>query len=258
MEHGTTYLRAIVLAITALFLLPLQAQAERDWEFSVSAFGGKALHSNESAKISQGPVIQGGIVTGTYNDATANDVNLNDAPTFGGKLTAWHLPRRYKWQPQIGLELDWTRFTADLHPQTVSATGGTVSVPGMELKTIEFLVPRDFSVNVLAANLLFRYPIGATPEMPQGRWYPYVGAGLGVQRATLSVVGFQETSYSPAVQGLVGVKFFLIKNLAIFAEIKRTTGWNKFDFEGAGVPPGYFEKNTISSNHFVAGVALHF
>ena len=119
-------------------------------------------------------------------------------------------------------------------------------------------MPQDFSVNVLAANLLFRYPIWATPEMPQGRWYPYVGAGLGVQRATLTVSGFQETSYSPAVQGLVGLKFFLINNVAIFAEIKRTTGWNKFDFEGAGAPPGFFEKYTITSNHIVAGVALHF
>ena len=120
------------------------------------------------------------------------------------------------------------------------------------------LTPIDFSVNVLAANLLFRYPIWATPEMPQGRWYPYVGAGLGAQRATLSTSGFQETSYSPAVQGLIGAKFFLVKNLAIFAEIKRTTGWNKFEYEGAGAPPGYFEKYTISSNHLVVGVALHF
>jgi hypothetical protein len=85
-----------------------------------------------------------------------------------------------------------------------------------------------------------------------------VGAGLGAQRATLSTSGFQETSYSPAVQLLVGAKFFLVKNLAIFAEIKRTTGWNKFEYEGAGAPPGYFEKYTISSNHLVAGVALHF
>ena len=250
-------IRAIVLTITALFVLPLQAQAERDWEFSVSAFGGKAYHSNESVKVSQGPVIVGGMVVGTYTDATGHGVNLNDAPTFGGKLTAWHLPRQYKWQPQIGIELDWTRFTADLHPQTVGATG-TVSVPGMELGSITFSGPQDFSVNVLAANLLFRYPIGATPEMPQGRWYPYVGGGLGAQRVTLSRNGFQETSYSPAVQGLVGVKFFLIKNLGIFVEAKRTTGWNKFDFADAGAPPGYFEKYTIASNHLVAGVALHF
>ena len=130
--------------------------------------------------------------------------------------------------------------------------------PGFELGHITFVNHQDFSVNVLAANLLFRYPIGATPEMPQGRWYPYVGGGLGVQRAALTRAGFEETSYSPAVPGLVGVKFFLIRNLAIFGEVKQTTGWNKFDFEGAGAPPGYFEKYTISSNHFVAGVALHF
>lgn len=133
--------RAIVLAATALFLLPLQAQAERNWEFSVGAFGGKALHSSESVKISQGSVFDAaGMVIGSYTDATANGVNLNDAPTFGGRLTAWNLPRQYKWQPQIGLELDWTRFTADLHPQTVGATG-TVNLPGFELGSITFSDP---------------------------------------------------------------------------------------------------------------------
>jgi hypothetical protein len=249
--------RIIVLAVTALFLLPLQAQAERNWEFSVGAFGGKAYHSNESMKFSDG---EGGVVTA----GTVYDINLNDAPTFGGKLTAWHLPRQYKWQPQIGLELDWTRFTADLHPQTNPAKG-TVTIPGMELVGITFdpsfnNAPIDFSVNVLAVNLLFRYPIWATPDMPQGRWYPYVGAGLGAQRAHMTYSGFyEETSYSPAVQGLIGAKFFLIKNLAIFAEIKRTTGWHMFDdFESVGAPPGFFNKFTISSNHIVAGVALHF
>jgi hypothetical protein len=32
-QLARTGVRTIVLAITALFLLPLQAQAERDWEF---------------------------------------------------------------------------------------------------------------------------------------------------------------------------------------------------------------------------------
>ena len=82
-------MRAIVLAITALFLLPLQIQAEWDWEFSVGAFGGRAYHSNESMKFSDG---QGGIVTA----GTAYNLNLNDTQTFGGKLTAWHLPRQHK------------------------------------------------------------------------------------------------------------------------------------------------------------------
>jgi len=82
MEHATwAGVRAIVLAVTALFLLPLQAQAERNWEFSAGVFGGKAYHSNESMKYSDG---QGGIVIA----GTAHGVNLNDAPTFGGNHTA--------------------------------------------------------------------------------------------------------------------------------------------------------------------------
>jgi hypothetical protein len=35
-------------------------------------------------------------------------------------------------------------------------------------------------------------------------------------------------------------------------------GWHMFDFEGFGAPPGFYEKYTIASNHFVVGVALHF
>ena len=61
--------RAIVLAVTALFLLPLQAQAERNWEFSVGAFGGNAFHSNEDLKINGG---QGNVVV----TGTAHQVNL--------------------------------------------------------------------------------------------------------------------------------------------------------------------------------------
>jgi hypothetical protein len=70
--------RAVVLAFTVLFLLPLQVQAERNWEFSVGAFGGKAFHSNEDIKFNFG---------------------------VGAGATA------------IGIELDFSRFTADLHPQ---------------------------------------------------------------------------------------------------------------------------------------------
>jgi hypothetical protein len=63
--------RAIVLAVTALFLLPLQAQAERDWEFSVGAFGGKDFHSNEDMKINSGD--NGNPVHGTVYGVTLND-----------------------------------------------------------------------------------------------------------------------------------------------------------------------------------------
>ena len=243
--------RAITLAVTALFLLPLQAQAERDWEFSVGAFGGGAFHSNEDLKINNGdPSFR---VIGRVHGVT-----LNDSGTFGGKLTAWYLPRKYNWQPQVGFELDFTRFTADMDPQLRGADG-TFPTPGFQLGSVQFNYVRDLSVNTLAANLMFRYPIWSTPDLPQGRIAPYVGIGVGAQRAVLSLqaVPYREVDYAPAGQLLVGMKFFVMKNLAVFGEYKRI--WASHNFTYSGVqPPGYEETWSVVTNILAGGVSIHF
>jgi len=138
-------------------------------------------------------------------------------PTFGAKVTAWYLPRQYNWQPQIGLELDYTKFTADLHPQIAGASGPH-SPPASNSDLGSSTAPQDFSVNILAANLLFRYPIWATPEMPQGRWYPYIGAGVGVERVRSSDFppGHEATNYAPAIQGTCRSKVFLDQEFCPF------------------------------------------
>ena len=244
--------RAIVLAVAALFLLPLQAQAERDWEFSAGVFGGKAFHSDQNMDINLGDY------GGPAAHGTIHGVTLNDSGTFGGKLTAFHLPRKYNWQPQVGLELDFTRFTADLHPQRRGAEG-TVNIPGMEIVGYTFNWVEDLSVNTLAANVLFRYPVWPTPDLPQGRIAPYVGIGIGVQRAVMSlqIVPHREVSYAPAGQVLVGMKFFVIKNLAFFGEYKRI--WSSHDFHDPALfSPGYEEKWSLATNVLVGGVSLHF
>ena len=244
--------RAIILAVTALFLLPLQAQAERDWEFSVGAFGGKAFHSDEDLKINSGDY------GGPPFNATIHGVTLNDSGTFGGKLTAWYLLRKYNWQPQVGFELDFTRFTADLYPQHRGADG-TIAIPGFQVGGYTFADVRDLSVNTLAANLMFRYPIWSTPDLPQGRIAPYVGIGVGAQRAVLSLqaVPYREVDYAPAGQLLVGMKFFVMKNLAIFGEYKRI--WSSHDFTYSGVqPPGYEETWSVVTNILAGGVSIHF
>ena len=95
----------------------------------------------------------------------------------------------------------------------------------------------DLSVNTLAANLLFRYPVWSTSDLPQGRITPYVGIGAGVQRAVMSLqfVPYREVDYAPAGQVLVGMKFFVIKNLAVFGEYKRI--WSSHDFTWSGIAP---------------------
>jgi Outer membrane protein beta-barrel domain len=252
MEQLTrTGVRTIVLAITALFLLPLQAQAERDWEFSAGVFGGKAFHSNQDLKINSGD-------NGDPFHGTVHGVQLNDSGTFGGKLTAWYLPKKYNWQPQVGFELDFTRFTADRHPQTQGADG-TVTTPGFQLTAVGIPWVTDMSVNTLAANLLFRYPVWSTPDLPQGRIAPYVGIGVGAQRAVLSLQDnpYREVDYAPAGQVLVGMKFFVMKNLAVFGEYKRI--WSSHHFSYTDVrPPGFEDTWSIATNVLVGGVSLHF
>jgi hypothetical protein len=57
-----------------------------------------------------------------------------------------------------------------------------------------------------------------------------VGIGVGAQRAVMSlqIVPHREVDYALAGQVLVGMKFFVMKNLAVFGEYKRI--WSSHDF----------------------------
>lgn len=238
------------VVLATVVLSPAVSPAEERWEFSLDAFGGKAFLENEDIKIRcQGCT--------TEFDGTAKDVRRVDSGSWGGRVTGWYLPRKYDWMPQIGLGLDWTRFTADVHGQA-AAGSGKVDIPGMEI--VGFTVrPKDFGVDIATINLMFRYPLGVTPGLPQGRLSPYVGFGGGVQRArfTDSLTGFRKADYAPAFEAIAGVKLFLFRNIAVFGEFKRTYAEHRFKFDNLR-PLDYQEKHNITANHLLAGVALHF
>lgn len=241
----------VAWAILAMTLLsPCVAQGEERWDFSIEAFGGKSFPENEDVEIRCGGCVPD-------FDGTAKRVKRTDSDSWGGRVTAWHLPRKYNWQPQIGLGLDWTRFTPDIHAQHTGGSG-RVNIPGMEIVGWD-LTPEDFNVDIVTLNLMFRYPFGVTPTLPQGRWSPYVGVGVGAQRARLTdpVLGFRRDDYSPAYEVVAGLKFFVFRHLAVFGEFKRTSAEHEFQF-GNVAPPGYEERHNITSNHLLAGVALHF
>lgn len=240
------------LAAACLLVSATPADAERNWEFSIGGYGGWAFHGDTTLQFNQGTNLSTLQVEPV--DAKATNVRFEDNTTFGAKLTAWHLPRKYSWQPQIGLEIDWTRFTADIPVGQVVPGFGTFLSTGTPIGFVVLGVAPEFAVDNMAINLLFRYPVWATEGMPQGRWYPYVGIGGGAQRARLSRQGYEETSYSPSVQALTGLKFFVIKHLAVFGEAKWTQGWHTFKYE----TDSYWERYSISTIHLVGGVAVHF
>ncbi len=238
------------LLFAMIVLLPVVSWAEEKWDFSIDAFGGKAFLENANIKIK----CQG---CAPNFDGRAHAVHRNDSGAWGGRVTGWYLPRKHDWMPQIGLGLDWTRFTADRDGQRTGGSG-TVSTPGMQIVGWN-LSPQAFSVDIATINLMFRYPLGVTPGLPQGRLSPYVGVGAGVERARLTdgATGFRKVDYAPAFDVIAGLKLFVFRNFALFGEYKRTYAEHRFKFDNLK-PLDYQEKHTITANHLLAGVALHF
>jgi hypothetical protein len=83
--------------------------------------------------------------------------------------------------------------------------------------------------------------------------------GGGVQRANLTdaAVGLRKVNYTPAYEAIAGVKFFVFRHFALFGEFKRTTGEHTFRYDTLR-PADFQERVSITANHLLAGVAVHF
>lgn len=88
--------------------------------------------------------------------------------------------------------------------------------------------------------------------MPNGRWFPYIGVGGGGQRLAVKVTEGRNTA--PAFQGLGGIKVFLSKHVAAFAEGKFIHASHNQELEGTIVPL----ELDLSSVHGVGGLSFHF
>lgn len=129
----------------------------------------------------------------------------------------------------------------------------TGSSGGLPVSGLSVPFPRvAISSTILAVNALLRWPLGVTPELPNGRWYPYIGLGGGADIAQAKALDLEQTDAVPAWQVLGGVNFFLTRNLAAFAEYKFTQASHTFKFSYE------YEKETASVNHLVAGLSWHF
>ena len=165
----------------------------------------------------------------SLDGSTVSDVELDNSPSFGGKLGMWFTaPRKTLWI-DIGAEIDVTHFTPDM------------------LGVIEL------NATYFGANLLARLPMGVEPDLPNGRWFPYIGVGGGAQRLSIQVLGNKGRNTAPAFQGLGGVKVFLTKHFALFAEGKFIRASHSQGVEG-----GAELDFTLSSVHGVGGLSVHF
>lgn len=154
------------------------------------------------------------------------DIEFENSPSFGGKVGLWGTAPRKTLGIDVGAEVDVIHFDPD---PTMDAT--------------------FFGVNLMA-----RLPMGVTPELPNGRWFPYIGVGGGAQRLSFGPSGFKDSNTVPAFQGLWGVKVFLFKHVAVFAEGKFTHASHSLEFQGFLVSVDF----TVNAVHGVGGLSLHF
>lgn len=235
------YRLALVCVVTSIVAttVPSSAFADDLYDISLSGFAGFAIPLPTT--VNQTNATQS-------TNFTAQDVKLDSSGSYGMKLTAWTTALRPKNGFDLGIEIDHTRFSADTLAQTVSASGMSQGVPVRSA----FVNTNEVAVRTIAVNALFRIPYGITEALPHGRWYPYLGVGGGVQHASMRLTdGSEDSNSALLVQGLAGVKIFVVRHVAIFGEYKFTYAEHSFVFDST-------RNETIQAHHMTFGVALHF
>jgi Outer membrane protein beta-barrel domain len=207
----------------------------------VAAYGGISLASDKDFSLDF-LVLQ----TGDLFTSQTSPTELDNSAIFGGKIGYW-----LDVFPFVGLELDLYTFRPDFH-----VSDG----------------PFDFDVSIVTIgfNFLGRYPLLKSPDFPRGRIQPYIGIGPGLFITTIDDqqpdptlnIGSQTLSIG-GLQALAGAKFFIFKNLSLFAEWKFTHHTSAISGLGVDVPGNVFNfaftgTQEFNVNHFYGGLAYHF
>ncbi len=206
-------------------------------------------------------------------DGTFDDVDFQNSPLLGGKV-GYFLPRPLLGG-HVGSEFEFYYAQPRAPRQTVTFAGSGLAAPASGRLGVQ---SADFEIWTLALNLLYRYPVPVLSgaDFPFGRLQLYGGAGAGAFIATMHTRTspldpnrrIQDTDVEPGVQVLGGVKFFLLRNLALFAEYRFVhTAEFTFDFKTNGTASPIFgggpatetaRDRSDSTQHQAAfGIAVH-
>jgi hypothetical protein len=178
-----------------------------------------------------------------FGGLEVQDVKFENVPSIGGKVGMWITAPRKNLGIDIGAEIDVIRFRPNhAGGQVLSSNLG----PGI-------LVPLNLDATYFGVNVLARLPIGVTPELPNGRCFPYIGVGGGGQRLSLEFSGQKDTNIAPAFQGLGGIKVFVTRHIAVFAEGKFIHASHAFRVQGGGTV-----ELDLNSVHGIGGLSVHF
>jgi len=172
-------------------------------------------------------------------ETATRDVSFSNSNVFGGRWGCW-----FRDHPRYG-------FAVDL---------SFLDIGGQDV---------DISAMPLSVMLFYRHPLLTSEEFIYGRVQPYVGLGLSLISANLSVDFTPDISRKidgsaegTGIDFRVGLRLAITKKVGVFAEMRHLDGSIEIDDEVSGlfifgVPETLEETRTgISSQQVLVGISI--
>uniref|UniRef100_A0A7C3ZD30 Uncharacterized protein n=1 Tax=Desulfobacca acetoxidans TaxID=60893 RepID=A0A7C3ZD30_9BACT len=186
---------------------------------------------------------------------TASNIALGTSPVVGAKFGYY-----FHKLPNIGLEGDFFYSKPSAKSQKVRLS--PPFPPNNAIPGSQALFPgQDMNQWTLAIHIMARLGLIKDDEVPFGRLQPYVGLGPGFT----VLYGQDDSAKNFGIDGLVGVRFMLRKNLSIFSEFKFN---HQFAVELEHqrlkqLPPGFQTQRAMASFDltmltWAVGMCVHF
>ncbi|MCS6303281.1 MAG: hypothetical protein H8K07_06410 [Nitrospira sp.] len=169
----------------------------------------------------------------TFTDGTqptvVKDVDYRKNFSLGGNAGIWFPTRNKLWGFDLGVELTGFLWQADVGWRQENFNGVTLPDGSFQGTTTEV------QGLYIGPNFLVRYPMAISEAYPNGRWFPYVGIGVGMHQMAMRPGGSRgvngditgtgnpitdQRDTTVGFLGMGGVKAHLFKYVAAFAEAK--------------------------------------
>ncbi len=169
----------------------------------------------------------------TFTDGTqptvVKDVDYRKNFSLGGNAGIWFPTRNKLWGFDLGVELTGFLWQADVGWRQENFNGVTLPDGSFQGTTTEV------QGLYIGPNFLVRYPMAISEAYPNGRWFPYVGIGVGMHQMSMRPGGTRgvngditgtgnpitdQRDTTVGFLGMGGVKAHLFKYVAAFVEAK--------------------------------------
>jgi opacity protein-like surface antigen len=180
-------------------------------------------------------------------DGRLLDTDFQHSWAYGARLGHWFDTMRF-----IGLAADVLRFYPDIESQTVNSVGTLPEifrVPAAGFAGPARIRGADIEVTAVSLDLMLRWPLMTSKDIPNGRLQPYLTAGPGLY---ITDVQSFNTDFAFGVKVGAGLLFMLSRDLGFFAEYRLTHFRPEVDSHRLRL------RTTIDTQHILGGVTVRF